>query len=267
MIEELENIIIENIKKIPEGPISLLLSGGIDSSLVLALIRKVHPEIPIYTFTLAKSKDYPDILYAREVANLFRTEHHEIILTDKEYQEFENDFKKIDRYKLKGDINVFILCSVAKKYSKTIVTGDGGDECFGGYWLHEYPLGHKETGSIKSFEEIHPEPAIHILEMVKSGFRDSLFKEKSSPKDFEAVWNYFIERLAPKHMAPLLNTAETLKVEVFTPLWSDSLLNFIRGIPYTEKIRRKTEKEMAKKYLPASIIGRESIGFDVALSK
>lgn len=265
MIDELENIIVENIRKIPEVPISLLLSGGIDSSLVLALVRNVYPKIPIFTFTLAKSKEYPDIIYAREVANLFRTEHHEIIPTDQEYQEFHNDFEKIDLYKLKGDINVFILCSIAKRYSNVIVTGDGGDECFGGYWLHEYPLGHKETGTIKSFDEIHPEPAKHIKEMVKLGFRKNLFKEKSNPNDFEAVWNYFIERLAPKHLVPLLNSVNVLDIYVYTPLWSRSLINFMLQLPYKEKIGRKIEKKLAKKYIPESIIKRESIGFDLAL--
>ncbi|GAJ08650.1 unnamed protein product, partial [marine sediment metagenome] len=63
MIEELENIIIQNIREIPQVPLSLLLSGGIDSSLVLALLRKVYPQAPISTFTLAKSKDYPDIVF------------------------------------------------------------------------------------------------------------------------------------------------------------------------------------------------------------
>jgi asparagine synthetase B (glutamine-hydrolysing) len=265
MIQDLEDIIIGNIRQIPEKPLSVLLSGGIDSSLVLALIRKTYPVVPVSTFTLAKSTDYPDIIYAREIAGLFGTEHNEIILSDEEYRNFEKDFSKINLYGLKGDINVYILCSIAKKYSNIIVTGDGGDECFGGYWLHEYPLGHKETGAIKSFEEIHPEPAKHIKEMVRLGFRDRLFKEKSDAKDFEEVWDYFIKRLAPKHLAPLLHTSEALKVKVFTPLWSDSVLDVMRQLPYTEKIGRKIEKELAKVYLPVSVIERESIGFDVVL--
>jgi len=265
MTQDLEDIIIGNIRQIPEKPLSVLLSGGIDSSLVLALIRKTYPDVHIHTFTLAKSTEYPDIIFSREVAGLFGTEHHEIILSDKEYRNFEKDFSKINLYGLKGDINVYILCSIAKKYSNIIITGDGGDECFGGYWLHEYPLGHKETGAIKSFEEIHPEPGKHIREMVRLGFRDKLFKEKSAAKDFEEVWDYFIERLAPKHLAPLLNIAEALKVKVFTPLWSESVLNFMRQLPYSDKVGRKIEKELAKKYLPNSIIKRESIGFDVAL--
>ncbi|MCK9220945.1 MAG: asparagine synthase C-terminal domain-containing protein, partial [Bacteroidales bacterium] len=261
MIQELEDIIVRNIWRIPENPLSLLLSGGIDSSLVLALIRKTYPDVPIHTFTLAQSIKYPDIIFAREMAGLFETKHHEIIPSDKEYRNFEKEFRKIDIYKMKGDINLFILCSVAREYSNIIVTGDGGDECFGGYWLHKYPLGHKETGTIKSFEEIHPEPAKHIKEMVKLGFRDSLFKEKSTPEDYEDVWNYFIERLAPKHLDPLLNTTKSLNMNPFTPLWSESILDYMRGMPYFEKIGRKIEKELAGKYLPDSIIERESIGF------
>lgn len=265
MIGDLEYIIVENIRQIPDKPLSLLLSGGIDSSLVLSLIRKTYPKVPIYTFSLAKSKQYPDIIFAREVASLFGTEHHEIILSEEEIRNFEKDFSSINHYGLKGDINVFILCSIAKKYSDIIVTGDGGDECFGGYWLHEHPVGHKETGAIKSFVEIHPEPRKHIKEMVRLGFRDKLFKEKSDEKDFEGVWNYFIERLAPKHLTPLLHIAEVLNIAVFTPLWSESVLNFMRRKSYQEKIGRKIEKELAIKYLPDSIIERESIGFDSAL--
>ncbi len=264
MIENLENIIIKNIKQIPKKPISLLLSGGIDSSLVLALIRKVYPDIPVHTFTLAKSTDYPDILFARKVAKMFGTIHNEIILSKVQLQGYKVEFEKINKFGLKGDINVFILCKIAKAFSNIIVTGDGGDECFGGYWLHEYPLGHKETGAVKIFEEIHPEPRRHIEEMVRLGFRDCLFKDKSTPNDYESVWNYFIDRLAPKHLAPLVNTGNALNLEIFTPLWSESILNFMKQLHYTEKIGRRIEKELAIKYLPIFVIERVSIGFDIA---
>lgn len=265
MIEELEKIIIQNIRKIPQVSLSLLLSGGIDSSLVLALIRKVYPQVPISTFTLSKSKYHPDIVFAREIANLFNTEHNEIILSDEIYQNFLNEYNKVKQYNFKGDINVYILCSFAKLYSTTIVTGDGGDECFGGYWLHEYPLGHKETGKIKSFEDIHPAPRKHLEEMVNMGFRDFLFKEIPQVEDYGAVWEYFVKCLAPKHLDPLLNTAKVLNIKVHTPLFSESLINFLRELPYTEKIGRKIEKQLALKYLPISVLERESIGFDVAL--
>lgn len=265
MIEELENIIIQNIREIPQVPLSLLLSGGIDSSLVLALLRKVYPHVPISTFTFAKSKDYPDIVFAREIADLFGTEHNEIILTNEIYRNFLIEYDKVRQYSFKGDINVYILCSFAKKFSNVIITGDGGDECFGGYWLHEYPLGHKETGSVKSFEDIHPAPRKHLEEMVRMGFRDFLLKEKAQAEDYDAVWEYFVKCLAPKHLAPLLHTANVLNINVYTPLFSESFLNFMRTLPYYERIGRKIEKQLASMYLPESIVERESIGFDIAL--
>ncbi len=265
MIEELETIIVQNIREIPEVPMSLLLSGGIDSSLVLALLRKAYPQMPITTFTLAKSKDYPDMVFAREVADLFETEHNEIILSDEEYKQFLYEYNKVKQHNFKGDINVYILCSFAKAFSNIIVTGDGGDECFGGYWLHGYPLGHKETGEVKIFDDIHPAPRKHLGEMVQMGFRDFLYKEISQEKDYKAVWEYFAKIMAPRHLVPLLHTTKVLNIEVYTPLFSESFLNFMGSLPYTERVDRKIEKQLASRYLPKSVVERESIGFDVAL--
>jgi len=265
LTKELEEIIIQNIRKIPEVPLSFLLSGGIDSSLVLALLRKVYPEVPISTFSLAKSKDYPDMVFAHNIADLFETEHNEIILSDEEYSKFLGEYNEVKRYNFKGDINVYILCCFAKAFSNIIVTGDGGDECFGGYWLHKYPLGHKEAGMIKSFEEIHPTPRKYLKEMVNMDFRDFLYKEKSQKEDYDAVWEYFVKIMAPRHLASLLHTAKVLNIEVYTPLFSEKLINFMRNLPYTKRVGRKIEKELASMYLPESVVERESIGFDVAL--
>jgi len=265
MIRDLEKIIIQNIQEIPETSLSFLLSGGIDSSLVLALIRKVYPKVSISTFTLAKSKDYTDMVFARKIANLFKTNHNEIIISDEEYRKFLTEYNKVKQYDFKGDINVYILCSFAREFSNIIVTGDGGDECFGGYWLHQYPLGHKETGTIKSFEEIHPTPRKYLKEMVNVGFRDFLFKEKSQKEDYDAAWEYFVNIMAPRHLAPLWHTAKVLNVEVYTPLFSEKLINFMRNLPYTERVGRKIEKALASMYLPESVVERESVGFDIAL--
>ena len=68
-----------------------------EASLVLALLRKVYPKAPISTFSLAKSKHYSDIVFARKVADLFKTEHHEIILSDEEYGKFRNEYDKVKK--------------------------------------------------------------------------------------------------------------------------------------------------------------------------
>ncbi len=265
LIKELEKRIIQNIKEIPEKPLSVLLSGGIDSSLVLALLRKTYPKLPISTYSLAKSKDYPDIIFARKVADLFETEHNEIILSDEEFGTFLSEYNKVKRYDFKGDVNVYILCSLARASSNIIITGDGGDECFGGYWLHKYPLGHKETGIIKSYQDLNPISKKYLKEMVDMGFRDFLFKEKSQKEDYDAVWEYFVKIMAPVHLAPLWHTAKVFKIRTHTPLFSERLTNFMRKLPYSVRVDRKLEKELALAYLPNSVVERKSIGFDVAL--
>lgn len=265
MIWQLEKEIIRNIRNIPKVPLSLLLSGGIDSSLVLALIKKASRGIPIHTFSLARNENYPDLAYAREVAEMFETDHHEIILSNPEYEEFKREHDKVKEYNFKGDVNVYILCSIASEYSRVIVTGDGGDECFGGYWLHKYPLGHKENGRIKCFKEIHPSPKKHIEEMVRLGFRNFYFKEKSMESDYNAVWEYFMEIMAPRHLSPLLHIGDALDINIYTPLFSDKLTQFLRCLPFQERVDRKIERELSRKYLPQAVIERESIGFDIAL--
>ena len=267
MIHQLEKEIIKNIRKIPRVPLSLLLSGGIDSSLVLAFIKKAYREIPIYTFSLARDKNHPDLAFACEVAELFGTDHHEIILSNSEYEEFKREYEKVKEYDFKGDVNVYILCTIASKHSRVIVTGDGGDECFGGYWLHEYPLGHREMGQIKSFEDINTDVKIHLKEMVRLGFRDFLYKSKPEREDYDSVWEYFVKIMAPRHLEPLLHTAKVLNINVYTPLFSENLIYILRNLPYRERICRKIERDLAAKYLPKHIIERESIGFDVALDK
>ncbi|GAH68492.1 unnamed protein product, partial [marine sediment metagenome] len=56
-------------------------------------------------------------------------------------------------------------------------------------------------------------------------------------------------------------------IDVYTPLFSENLVNFMRKLPCKERIDRKIESNLAAKYLPKPIIERESIGFDLALEK
>ena len=237
--ENLKQLISAEIEKIPNTkPVALLLSGGIDSSLVLSLLRETQPFLSILTFTIARDKNYPDILFARKIAQIFNTQHYEIIPSPEEIDKFTSEFKKISRgeEKHKGNLNLYILCKLVRRCTNILVTGDGGDECFGGYWLHEYPLGHRETGQITCFENIHPDTKKHLEEMVRLGFRDFLYKAKSEREDYEAVWEYFVEVMLPRHLEPLSYTSKILDIDVYTPLFSKALLNFMRTLPYIERL-------------------------------
>jgi len=268
-VEQLKKILLAEISKMPKRKtLALLLSGGIDSSLVLALLREVRPNQPIRTFTVARSKDYPDVVFARKIASLYKTQHQEILPTPEELETQVREFHRSlgeTPNRFRGDLSLFILCRETKKHTDILVTGDGGDEVFGGYWLHSYPLGHRETGKVKSFAEIHPAPAKHIEAMVNLGYRDFYFKKEPESADYDAVWRYFADIMLKRHVEPLMRITKTLNLQVYTPFWTPAALDFIRSLECTERIGRKLEKELARAYLPVEIIDRESVGFDVAL--
>lgn len=253
----LEELIIREIKTIPEGPLSFFLSGGLDSSLILALLRKVYPNIEINTYSYAKQIDHPDLVASREMSLLFNTNHTELLLTEELLSKYVEEFNEIKKYDFEGDVYCYILCKQVLSNKDKIVTGDGGDECFGGYFLHECPLGHRENGIISSYEGISSFTKEHIEDMISVGFRDFLFKDKSTEEDYNKVWEYYITTLIPQQVNPLLYLESIMGVKFYLPLVSDKIIEFMRSLPYIERVGKKLERELAAKYLPEHIINRK----------
>jgi len=122
------------IRLISEVPLGALLSGGTDSSIVVALMARASSE-PVKTFSIGfKQADFNEAPYARLVAERFHTDHHELILepdivgtVEKLTRSLEEPF---------GDSSMlptyFISC-LARQHVTVALSGDGGDEVFAGY--------------------------------------------------------------------------------------------------------------------------------------
>jgi asparagine synthase (glutamine-hydrolysing) len=119
---------------IADVPLGAFLSGGIDSSLVVALMREeqVHP---LRTFSIGfPDPRYDERAYARRVAQLFHTEHHELVVTPRARDLLDTLAFHYDEPL--GDASAIPTYCVARftRESVTVaLTGDGGDECFAGY--------------------------------------------------------------------------------------------------------------------------------------
>jgi asparagine synthase (glutamine-hydrolysing) len=122
------------IHLVSDVPVGVFLSGGLDSSALVALMSRVADEKP-HTFTIDfGEKGFSEISYARLVANQFGTDHHEILLTeDRLLQLLPDAFRAMDQPTMDG-INTFVIAKAVRDTGiKVAVSGVGADELFGGY--------------------------------------------------------------------------------------------------------------------------------------
>ena len=115
-------------------PFGAFLSGGLDSSTVVALMAKVSAQ-PIKTFSIAFAEgSYDESSYAREIAALFETEHHEEVIEPNVSDLFDKLIVHLDEpFADTSLFPTYLVSQVAAKDVKVVLSGDGGDELFAGY--------------------------------------------------------------------------------------------------------------------------------------
>lgn len=127
-----------------ERPVGCLLSGGLDSSLVAALLQKCYDK-PLNTFSIGLEGS-PDIKYAKIVADHIGSIHHEVIVTEKEMIDaIEQDIYQIETYDtttIRASVPMFLLSKYIKENTDitVIYSGEGSDEASGSYlYFHNSP--------------------------------------------------------------------------------------------------------------------------------
>jgi asparagine synthase (glutamine-hydrolysing) len=143
--KNISNYLINAVNKrclTTERPIACLLSGGLDSSLIAALVTDFYKinnlETPLETYSIGLA-DSEDLKYARIVADYIGSKHTEIIVTEEEMfqiiPEVINAIESYDTTTVRASIGNYLLGKYIATHSsaKVIFNGDGSDELFGGY--------------------------------------------------------------------------------------------------------------------------------------
>ncbi len=125
-------------------PVGVYLSGGLDSSLVAALMRPHTVELHSFT---AGMDGAPDLAAAREVAEYLDTDHHELIYTEDDVEaalpEVIRFLESFDAPLVRSAIPMYFVSKLAARHVKVALTGEGADELFAGYeYLRELGGGH-----------------------------------------------------------------------------------------------------------------------------
>jgi len=120
---------------IADVPVGVLLSGGMDSSAITALMSK-HTSEPIHTYSVGfEDQSFNELPYARIVAKTFNTVQREVIVTAQTVRELLPVYLRyIDEPYADGSaIPTYCVCRIAKDEVVVVLSGEGGDEIFAGY--------------------------------------------------------------------------------------------------------------------------------------
>lgn len=127
--QKIENYLQNNLHD-SESSVSISLSGGVDSSLILAYIRKLFPNVKINAISIKFSESIDETQDAKKIAEHFGAEHN--ILEVDNYLEILPSAIGITKMPF-WDNHWYFISQFASKKSKILASGDGGDEIFGGY--------------------------------------------------------------------------------------------------------------------------------------
>jgi asparagine synthase (glutamine-hydrolysing) len=189
--EELISNLISNIKQsFPKDyskPISISLSGGVDSSLMLCLLKKVFPENEINAISIKFADSVDETQSASKIAKKVGVNHHIV--------EVDNFLEKLpDAIAVTGlpfwDIHWIYLVEASKDYSNYLVSGDGGDELFGGYTFRYSKFLSKISSNSTVHDKIIAYLSCHERDHVPN--QENIFEKK-----LKFDWNNIYDNLTP----------------------------------------------------------------------
>ena len=135
-IKLLDDALKESVKlrMISDVPIGAFLSGGVDSSAIVAFMSQFTDKVKTFSIGF-EEKDFDETEYARMVAKKYDTEHHELIVkADDMFKHIEElVYQYEEPYADSSQLPTFILSQFTKEHVTVALNGDGGDENFGGY--------------------------------------------------------------------------------------------------------------------------------------
>lgn len=259
---------------VADVPVGAYLSGGIDSSTVVALMKKSNENLK--TFNIGFGRDDDESSYARIVADSIGTDHHEIFIYNGEIPKILEEF--IYYY---DDLNwdaaalpVYKLSRYAKKHVTVVLTGEGGDELFAGYnrykffsdyfWFVPRQL---KLGFYERFLKMMDDKTLRSIIARPSEYGEGIYR-RYLPSRFtlQHVLDFEISQTLPNQLLTKVDRATMAGgIEARVPLLDNTMLDFSRNTPLSLKLRGLEGKYLFRQavadLLPKTTLRRAKRGF------
>lgn len=309
-LNQVDSLLHKSIKNRLESSdleVGAFLSGGIDSSLVVAIASQYQDNLK--TFTVKFDGAYDESHLAKLTANKYNTHHHELLIS----MNLKNDIEKIllnygQPFSDSSAIPSYYVSKEAKKHVTVILNGDGADEIFGGYRRY-VPAANNIIEIAKYFStltKILPKPHNkksmynYIYRLLNMSSKSGLDFYLSSTGDIFEDEYIFGENKINSELSRFINSVELdplskmlyldfniilfsdllVKMDIATmahslegrsPFLSKYLLEFAPSLKNEYKIKGQNTKhilrELSNKYLPKALITQPKRGFEVPLKR
>jgi len=304
-ISELEKLLSDAIgKRVSDnGQTGIFLSGGIDSSLIVALMQRQSAR-PVKTFSVGFSEtSYNEAVQAKAVAQHLGTDHRELYITLDDTLQIIPKLAGIydEPFSDSSQVPTFFASQFSRKYVETTLSGDGGDELFGGYnryfWATKIWGRTKILPSFLKFgfggliRNISPAGWDNLFErfafLLPHAFKQRLPGDKLhkladktilTDKNIKDIIPNFVDRIMYFDLMTYLpddglvkvgRAAMAVSLKARTPLLDHRLVEFSKRLPLSFKIRDKKSKWILRKilykYVPPELVERPKMGFGLPI--
>ncbi|CAN5395997.1 amidotransferase 1, exosortase A system-associated [soil metagenome] len=228
--EELEHRLKESVRLrlISEVPIGAFLSGGVDSSAVVAMMAGLSDD-PVNTCSIAfDDPAFNEAAFAQTVADRYRTRHFVETVKSDDFDLIDTLAQLYDEpYADSSAIPTYRVCQLARKHVTVALSGDGGDETFGGY--RRYKLHMMEERMRAALPESVRRPLFGLLGRVYP-------KADWAPRAFRAKTTF--EGMARTSVEAYFNTMSILREPMRAQLFSPKLKSMLGGYDAQEVFTR-----------------------------
>ena len=228
---------------VSERPIGAFLSGGIDSTIVTALMQE-ESESSVHTYSIGFSATkFDESRFAREVAKAIGTIHHERVVEADPHLIVETLSKVLDQpFADSSIIPTFLLSKFAREEVVVALSGDGGDEGFAGY--ERYRAG-------RLLDSINPLLAINPLRFFPADrFTNSRVRKLIKHSRFQSLSTRYS---GFQSLFQLSDLNSILNPELLGKYNSSDYLNLWNSIPTQDRVRKMQEVDL-KTYLPGDLM-------------